>query len=393
MIDFINEAEKIKDELINIRRDIHMHPEIGYEEKRTSKKIKEYIFNEGIKFYEVAKTGVCGIIKGEKGEGKVIGVRADIDALPLIDKKEVYYASRNYGIMHACGHDVHTAILLGVSKIINKYKSEFAGAVKLIFEPAEETEGGAKLMIEEGILDNPNVDAFIGLHVSEAVDCGKIQIREGMCNAASNPFKITLKGKAAHGANPNLSVDPIVISSQVILALQTIISREMPPHNPTVITIGSVNGGSASNIIPEEVVIKGTIRTISNKDREFIKKRVSEIVSGICRSFRANVNIEISEGYPCLYNDKEMTNRLKSISENILGQENVCQKEEVSLGVESFSYFANERPSVYYYLGVRNDSKNINKPAHGNYFDVDEDAITLGVALQCSFIYDYLTSY
>lgn len=392
MIDFLKEAKNIKDELINIRRDIHMHPELGFKEERTSKLIKDFFWYEGIENYPMAKTGVCGLIRGEKGEGKVIGVRADIDALPLVDKKEVYYKSKNHGIMHACGHDVHTTILLGVSRILNKYKSDFGGVIKLIFEPAEETEGGAKLMIQEGILDNPKVDGFIGLHVSEDVDCGKVQVKEGMFNAASNPFKITVKGKGAHGANPNLSVDTIVITSHIILALQDIVSREISPHNPTVITIGSIHGGTAKNIIPEETTIEGIIRTVNNKDREFIKKRVKDIVNGICTSFRAKAEIEIIEGYPSLFNNKEMTNKLKDIAENILGYDNVLRKKQVSLGVESFSYFANERPSVYYYLGTRNINKNTDEPAHGNYFDVDEDAIPIGVALQCSFIYDYLTS-
>lgn len=391
MIDFLKEAEVIKEELINIRRDIHMHPELGFEEVRTSKIIKDFLWYEGIEYFVSGKTGICAIIKGEAGEGKTLGIRADIDGLPVIDKKDCYYKSKNPGKMHACGHDAHTTILLGVARILNKYKSDFKGNIKLFFEPAEETTGGAKLMIEEGVLDNPYVEGVIGLHVSEDVDCGKISIRKRMVNAASNPFTITIKGKGAHGASPNHSIDPIVIASKIVLALQSIVSREVSPFHPMVLTIGSIHGGTVSNVIPDEVSLSGIIRTITSEDREYVVKRVKEIVEGICKSFRAQAEVNIYEGYPCLYNNEDLTDRLIDVAGDLIGEGNIIIKENPSLGVESFAYFANERPSVFYYLGSRNIIKGTDKPAHGNYFDIDEDCLEIGVALQSAFIYDYLT--
>lgn len=391
MIDFFNEANSIKDELINIRRDIHMHPEIGFEEERTSKVIKNFLWYEGIEYKNVAGTGICAIINGNNHNNRVIAARADIDALPLVDKKDCYYKSKIHGRMHACGHDAHTAILLGVARIMNRHKEEFSGTIKLLFEPAEETSGGAPIMIREGVLENPHVDAIIGLHVSEDVDCGKISIKEGMVNAASNPFKITVRGVSSHGASPQLSVDPIVISAHIITAIQNIVSRETSPLKPTVVTIGSIHGGTAMNIIPEEVVLEGTIRTITDKDREFVTGRLREIVQNILISFRAEGDIEIEEGYPCLYNNSNMISILRSNAENIIGRENIIIKREPSMGVESFAYFANACPSVFYYLGTRNEEKNTDRSAHTNYFDIDEDSIPIGVAIQCSILYDYLT--
>ena len=246
-------------------------------------------------------------------------------------------------------------------------------------------------MIREGVLEDPHVDAIIGLHVSEDVDCGKIAIKEGMVNAASNPFKITVRGVSSHGASPHLSIDPIVISAHIITAIQNIVSRETSPLRPTVITIGSIHGGTAMNIIPEEVVLEGTIRTLTDKDREFVTGRLRDVVQNILRGFRAEGDIEIEEGYPCLYNNSNMISILRSNAENIIGKENIIMKRDPSMGVESFAYFANACPSVFYYLGTRNEEKNTDKPAHTNYFDIDEDAIPIGVAIQCSIMYDYLT--
>jgi len=391
MIDFYNEAESIKDELIKLRRDIHEHPELGFEEERTSKIIKDFLRTEGIEFYSVAKTGVCGIIKGKSDSNKTIGVRADIDALPIIDKKKCSYKSKTTGRMHACGHDAHTAILLGTAKILNKNKHLFSGNVKLLFEPAEETTGGAPIMIREGVLENPRVDALIGLHVTEDVDCGKIRIKKDMVNAASNAFVIKIHGKGAHGAHPDNSIDPIVIASHLIISLQTIVSREVSPVNPSVITIGSIHGGTAENIIPEEVIIKGTIRTATKEDRIFVTERVKQVTNGICNTLRATADIVIEEGYPCLYNDSDMTDSVIESAKGVIGIDNIMEQLNPSMGVESFAYFANERPSAFYFLGTGNKIKKTDMPAHGSYFDIDEDSISIGVALQCRIIADYLT--
>lgn len=392
MKNFKLEADNIKDELKQIRRTLHQYPELGFEETNTSKYIKEFLTKEGIEYTEFAKTGVCGIINGTKeGNNKVIALRADIDGLPIQDKKTCEYSSKVKGKMHACGHDGHTTILLGAAKILNKHKDEFSGIVKLIFEPAEETTGGAKVMIKEGVLENPKVDVMCGLHVEETIDCGSIMVRKGTVNAASNPFNITIKGAGGHGAYPDTAIDPIVIAGHVITSLQSIVSREIKPVNPSVVTIGSIHGGTAQNIIPSEVKMSGIIRTMTNEDREFAKQRLKEIVNGICTTFRGSAEIEIEESYPCLYNDDDMVDLLEKSAIEILGAENVKLQKNPKLGVESFAYFANEVPSVFYFLGIRNEKKGIIHSAHNNLFDIDEDALPIGVAIQCEIALNYLT--
>ena len=394
MKNFNIEANNIKDELIEIRRTLHQYPELGFEETNTSKFIKDFLRKEGIQFKEFAGTGVCGIIEGTK-EGvnnKVIGLRADIDGLPMQDKKVCSYASKVSGKMHACGHDGHTTILLGAAKLLNKNKDKFNGTVKLIFEPAEETTGGAKVMIEEGVLTNPTVDVMCGLHVEETLDAGMIMVRRGTVNAASNPFNITIKGSGGHGAYPDTAIDPIVMASHVVTSLQSIVSREIKPVNPAVVTIGSIHGGTAQNIIPNEVKLGGIIRTMTNEDREFAKARLKEIVNGICTTFRGSAEIEIEESYPCLYNDDNMVKILEDSAINIIGSENVKVQKNPKLGVESFAYFANKVPSVFYFLGIRNEEKGIVHPAHNSLFDIDEDALPIGVAIQCEVAMNYLTT-
>lgn len=387
------EAKKVKNELINLRREFHKHPEIGMEEYNTSKLIKDFLAKEGIGFTIIAKTGICGVIIGEKDKpsDRVIALRADMDALPIEDKKNCSYASKVKGKMHACGHDAHMAILLMTAKLLNENKCMFSGIVKLIFEPAEETIGGSRIMIEEGVLENPNVDVICGLHVEETLEYGKVMVKAGVVNAASNPFKITIKGFGGHGAYPHTTVDPIVIASNVVTALQNIISREINPTNSALLTVGSIHGGTAPNIIPEQVELKGIIRTFNKDDRIFIKKRLVDVVEGICRLSRGDCNIEIEESYPSLHNDEFMTDLFKDIAVEILGEENVVTQKSPKMGVESFSYFANERPAVFYFLGVGNKEKNIIYPAHSSLFDIDENSLILGVALQCQLAIKYLT--
>ncbi|PRR83364.1 M20 metallopeptidase family protein [Clostridium vincentii] len=392
MIAFLKEAENIKEELITIRRDLHENPELGFEVLRTSQIVKDFLKKEGIPFCSFAKIGVCGIIKGEKdGENKTIALRADMDALPIQDRKKCLYSSKVQGKMHACGHDGHTTILLGVAKILNKYKKSFHGQVKLIFEPAEETTGGAPIMIKEGVLENPRVDMIVGLHVTEDLDCGKIKVRKGTSNAASNPFIIKIKGSGGHGAHPDDTIDPIIVAANVITAIQTIVSREVSPLASAVITVGSIHGGTAQNIIPEEVILSGIIRTITNEDRIYCTNRIGKLVKGICTAFRAEAEVLIEEGYPCLYNEDDAVDRVRKSAEAILGKENVVEQQNPSMGVESFAYFANERPSAFYFLGTRNVAKNTDKPAHSSLFDIDERALPLGVAIQCDIVYEYLT--
>ncbi|WP_066895353.1 M20 metallopeptidase family protein [Clostridium nigeriense] len=392
-MNFKNEAISIKDELISIRRKLHENPELGMEEYETSKLIKSFLIKEGIEFREVAKTGVCGIIRGTKEctVEKTIALRGDIDGLPILDKKACDYSSKIEGKMHACGHDGHTTILLGAAKILNRNRHLFSGNIKLLFEPAEETIGGARFMINEGVLENPRVDCVCGLHVEETLECGTIMIKEGVVNAASDQFTIKITGAGGHGAYPHTTVDPIVITSHVVLALQTIVSREINTSNPAVITIGSIHGGTAQNIIPEEVTISGIIRTMSKEDRIFAKERLIEIVQGICKSSRATADINIEESYPNLYNNEDMVKLFKNGAEKILGKDNILVQKHPKMGVESFAYFANERPAVFYFLGSGNKEKDIIYPAHSSLFDIDEDCLPLGVAMQCQMAFEYLT--
>jgi amidohydrolase len=390
-IDFLKMSQEIKTQLSYLRRDFHENPELGFELYRTSNKVKEFLIKENIEYIESAQTGIIALIKGNGS--KTIGLRADMDALPLIDKKQCEYASKIPGKMHACGHDAHTAILLGAAKLLNSVKENLHGNVKLLFEPAEETVGGARFMIKEGALENPYVDAILGLHVDENIECGKIGINRGTVNAASNPFTIKVFGKGGHGAHPDTAIDPIVISCTLINALQTIISRELPPTSPAVLTIGSIHGGTAQNIIPEEVTISGIIRTMKIQQREYVKKRLKEITEGITISMRGSCKIEIEESYPCLYNDNKILDALSCSAASVIGEDNICMLENPSMGVESFAYFSLERPSAFYFLGCRNEEKQIVNPAHGSLFDIDEDCLAVGTAIQCQAAWDFLNKF
>jgi amidohydrolase len=393
--DFLKLSAEIFQDLIAWRRDFHENPELGFEEYRTSQTIKNFLHLEGIPYYETATTGICAIIKGEaKGAemGKTIALRADIDALPLKDRKSCDYTSKVEGKMHACGHDAHMTILMGAAKILNSIKDKLKGNVKLLFEPAEETVGGARYMINEGVMEEPHVDAVIGLHVSEGIESGKIGIKTGVVNAASNPFNIKIIGKGGHGAHPEDTIDPIVIAANVITSLQNIISREIPPTDPAVITVGSIHAGSAQNIIPEEVSLAGIIRTMKTEHRQYVIARLVEVVEGITKAMRGSCDIDIQESYPCLYNNDVMVDLLGTCAKEVIGEINVEKLDKPSMGVESFAYFSLERPAVFYFLGSRNEEKGIVNPAHGSLFDIDENCLPIGVAIQCKTAYEYLNS-
>lgn len=376
-------AQELFEELVKIRRDFHMHPEVSSKEYRTAEQIGRYLEAWGIEYERVADTGVVGIIRGKKnGTGKVIGMRADIDALPIHEADNREHRSVNDGVMHACGHDMHATILLGAAKILKEREDEFAGAVKLFFQPAEEAVGGAKRMIAAGCLENPKVDHVIGLHVQASIPTGNIEMKYGTLTAITDKLLMTVKGKAGHAAVPDLAVDSIAVAAQIVTSLQMIVSRIVSPHDTAVLTIGKITGGSQANIIAGEVEMEGTVRTFNWETRTKIEESIREISTQIATAFGATVDMELREGYIGVVNDVAVTDVIKDVAVKLLGEEKVQFKEFASMGGEDFAYFAEAVPSSFYHLGCRNEVKGITASAHNKFFDADEDCIPIGVVLQ-----------
>ncbi|EQB87020.1 amidohydrolase [Clostridium punense] len=377
--DLRNEIINMKDWLVSIRRDLHMYPELGLEENRTSTMIKKYLDDMNIEYetYE-GQTSVVGIIRG-RFPGKTIAIRADMDALPILEKNDVVYKSKNHGVMHACGHDAHTTILLGAGKILSSIKQELHGNIKLLFQPAEETVGGADRMVKAGCMENPKVDYVIGLHVMPNHPCGIIETKYGPLNGASDGISIAIKGRQAHGAYPDLGVDAIAIAGQVITALQNIVSRNVSPLDSAVLTLGTIKGGVKGNVIADEVHITGTLRTISPNTRIRVKERIKAIVKNVAESFGGEGKVEIEEGYAALINSEEVVEEIINTIKENFGEEALVIKEMPSLGVEDFSYFIDAAKGAFYHLGCGNAEKNITAPLHNECFDIDEDCLPLGV--------------
>lgn len=377
----ISKVSEIEDWVIAIRRDFHQYPELGMEEYRTRNRIIEYLAEMDIEYSIVADTGVVGIIRGRK-PGKTIALRADIDALPIDDKKEVSYKSKIKGKMHACGHDAHTAILLGVARILKDMEEDIKGNIKLLFQPAEETVGGALPMIQEGILENPYVDGVFGLHVDNSLEVGQIGIKYGQMKAASDMIKIIIHGKNSHGAYPQNGTDAISIAGQVIVALQTIVSRNIDPRSSAVVTIGTIKGGYARNIIADKVEMTGIVRTLNEDTRDLVIDRIKTIVEHIPKGMGGYGELIRIESYTALVNDNSMVDIVKNNGENILGIENVYLMPYPSYGVEDFAYFTEERPAAFFHLGSGNEQKGIIHSGHTPYFDIDEECLSKGILLQ-----------
>lgn len=380
-MDIKEDINKIMPEVINIRRDIHMYPELGFQEFRTSQLIASYLENLGLDVRKnIAQTGVLGILRG-KEEGKTILLRADIDALPLEELNDVSYKSKNRGIMHACGHDGHTAILLGTAKILAKYKDQIKGTVKFAFQPAEELPpGGAEPMIKEGILEDPYVDKVYALHLANHLQVGKIAIRKGFFCAQADAFTIKVKGRGGHGSAPDKCIDPIIISTHIVQALQEIPSREIDPHTPFVLSVCKIQSGNTFNVIPEDAEIEGTVRSFDKNLAEMVSKRIETISKNIAEAFRGEAEIEYQFGYPPGKNDEKEAEFVKKIAEEVVGKENVIE-DKPSMGGEDFSYFLEERPGAMFWLGSGNEEKGINHPHHSPYFDFDESAMAIGIEM------------
>jgi amidohydrolase len=375
--------DEILEEVIGIRRDFHKHPELSGKEIRTGKKICEYLDKWNIQYETgIAETGIVGIIRGKKGEGKTVGIRADIDALPINETGDYDYCSINPGIMHACGHDVHTAILLGTAKLLKGIEQEIRGNIKLFFQPAEEAIGGAERMIKDGCLENPKVDYAIGLHVMPNIPVGKVELKYGKLNGNSGNVKITINGKSGHAAYPDQSVDAIVIAANVITGLQTLVSRNVSPLNSVVLTFGKIYGGEKSNIITDKVVLEGTLRTLDTQSRMEAKEKIKKIAENIAIGLGGSADIEFKDGYVALINDTDVVHVIRDTAIDILGEENIVYKEFPSMGGEDFSYFTEKIPSAFYHLGCGNEEKGINEPLHNKKFMVDEDCIKTGLMMQ-----------
>lgn len=350
--------EKYYKKVYDIRHQIHMNPELGFEEYETSKLVSSELEKLGIEVTKnVAKTGVVGLIKGGY-PGKTVALRADMDALRINEEGDYEFKSKNPGVMHACGHDGHTASLLGVAMMLNEIKDELHGNVKLIFQPAEEVEGGALPMIKEGVLENPKVDAVFGGHLWGSIEEGKVAVKHGAMMASPDIFTIKIHGKGGHAGVPHASVDPVPIMAQVITALQTIVSRKNDPTNPLVISCCNVHSGECHNAIPTEALIQGTVRTLNNETRDFAEEAIEKFVKGIVESQGASYEFEFIRQFPPLVNDKNMADVLEKAAKKIVGDENVFELATPSMGGEDFAFYTEEVPSSFVFVGMAKDVEN-----------------------------------
>lgn len=375
-------AKAYKSEIIYNRRHLHAYPELSFQEYRTSAFVEEKLRDFGIiKIERKAETGIVALIEGENPGAKTIALRGDMDALPIFEQNEVSYKSTFPGVMHACGHDVHTASLLGASKILNEIKDQFEGSIKLIFQPGEELiPGGASLMIKDKALESPRPSGIIGQHVMPLIPVGKVGFRKGMYMASADELYITIKGKGGHGAMPETLVDPVLIASHMIIALQQVISRNASPKIPSVLSFGRVEALGATNIIPNEVKIQGTFRTLNEDWRSKAHIQMVKIAKGIVEGMGGELDFEVRKGYPFLRNAEELTARAQNAAADYLGEENVVDL-DIWMAAEDFSYYTQEIDGCFYRLGTRNESKGIISGVHTPTFDIDEDALEIGAGL------------
>ena len=391
---FRDSVEEILPGVIADRRHLHEHPELGFEEVETSRFVAQRLQSLGVEDIRtgIAKTGVTGLIRGSQGPGKTVLLRADMDALPILEENDVPYVSQHPGVMHACGHDGHTAMLLGVARLLSEQRDSFAGTVKLLFQPAEELPpGGAKPMIEAGVLNDPPVDAVFGIHVDQDEPVGKISLAAGPVMAAADRFTILIKGKGGHGAKPQTSVDPIAIGAQIVTALQTLISREYDPVATGVVSVCAFLSGSAFNVIPDTAELRGTVRTFTPENRTMLSERIPELVKGIAAAMRAEAEVHYDFGYPATINDPAMTELVREVVTEVVGAENVIEAEP-QMGAEDFSYFLRERPGSFFFIGSKNEERGLTWGHHHPRFDIDEAVLGVGVESLARTALRYLQS-
>ena len=368
---------------MHIRRHLHQHPELSFQEDQTSRYIAGKLEEFGIPFQRgMAGNGVVALIQGTNPTSKVVALRADMDALPILEANDLPYKSQNEGVMHACGHDVHTASLLGAAKILQEIRADLKGTIKLIFQPAEELfPGGASIMIKEGVLENPAPASIFGQHVHPPLPVGKIGMRPGSYMASADELYVTVSGKGGHGALPQDCIDPVLISSHIIVALQQIVSRYGDPTIPSVLTFGKINStGGATNIIPEEVKLEGTFRTMNEKWRFEAHQRMKTIAESMAEGMGGSCDFDIKVGYPVLYNEPELTARARTYAQEFLGVENVVEL-PIRMTAEDFAYYSQQMPACFYRLGTGNPDKGLVSPIHTNTFNIDENALEVGMGL------------
>jgi amidohydrolase len=366
-----------KDLLLEWRRHLHSHPELSWQEFETT----EFILNElkklGIEdISRPLKTGL--VAKIENGKGKCVALRADIDALPITEQNTCSYKSQNDGVMHACGHDVHSTCLLGAAKYLIENRDKWQGTIVLIFQPSEEKQpSGAEALIKAGVIEDSKIEAILGLHVTPELEVGKLGFHEGPFMASADEIYMTIIGKGGHGASPHLCIDPIVLSAHIILALQNLVSRYADPKTPTVLTFGDIHGSGATNIIPEKVELKGTLRTFDEKWRKEVRQKTKEIAQGIARSFGGDCVVDIPEGVPFVNNEPVLTNKISLLAEHLLGKENVVAM-PMRMGAEDFSFYGHHCAASFFRLGTGNDKKGTTITVHNSKFEIDEDALIVG---------------
>jgi len=392
--ELLTAARADKPWLQEIRRDLHQHPELGLEEHRTAKRVQGWLDELGIENVGgVGQTGVVGLIYGKAGQdsggnsegtsdGRTVALRADMDALPLQDAKEVPYRSQIAGKMHACGHDVHMTVLLGAARLLAERRDEFSGVVKLLFQPAEETVGGAQLMIADGVLEDPPVAAIFGLHVDPGMDVGSVGVRYGQRNASSDTVTLTINGRSGHGAYPAGAVDAIVVAAHVVTAIQSVVSRNIDARRSAVVSFGTVSGGTQGNIIANRVRLVGTVRALEPEIRSRVLERVKEIAEGVASGLGGSAELTVEPGYEPLINHDEIVDIVRGNVVRLVGEDRLVIRPYPNMGVEDFAYYVSRVPGAFFSLGVRNQAAGIVHPVHNELFDADEDCLALGAAVQ-----------
>ncbi len=375
-------AEAAFNSVLADRRHLHKNPELSFKEFQTQQFVWERLDEMGItNKVKIAETGIVAMIEGKNPSAKIIALRADMDALPIQETNKTDYVSQNAGVMHACGHDVHTSSLLGVASVLQQFKNEFSGTVKLLFQPGEEKlPGGASMMIKEGVLKNPSVSGILGQHVMPLIETGKVGFRSGVYMASTDEIYVTIKGKGGHGAIPHQNIDPVLIASHIIVALQQIVSRNANPIMPSVLSFGKVVANGATNVIPDSVYLEGTFRTLDERWRNDAHAKMMKMAEAIAEGMGGKCEFKIVRGYPALVNNPELTASARKNAVDYLGEENVLDL-DIWMAAEDFAFYSQETNACFYRLGTRNEAKGITSSVHTSTFDIDENALKTGVGL------------